>query len=323
MNQRVIKDILEVLKKGQTFFITSHRNPDGDSLACETAMALFLERLGKKKYKIINRDVTPEIYEFLPRSHKILNLAKVKEQFDVALILDASDPTRTGEIIDLKKQACQVIVIDHHLNGKAFGDYHYFDEQSASCAQQVLRLIKTQFPTLTEAEATCIYVGILTETNRFQEANTNPQALRDAADLIEAGVDPNMLNRKIYDENSFAGLKILGRALAMMKVWHKDKVASILITKKMLKETRATVESTEGLINFPRSLKGVKVAILFREENGGFKVSLRSKDGVDVNKIARHFGGGGHRRAAGFFINGSGKDIQQVVLDYIGLQLGK
>ena len=114
MRQKVIKEILAAIQSSQSFFLTSHINPDGDSIACETAMALFLERLGKKKYVIANRDGVPEIYKFLPKAGRIIKTSRVKGYFDVALILDASDQERSGNIIDLKKQAGKVIVIDHH-----------------------------------------------------------------------------------------------------------------------------------------------------------------------------------------------------------------
>jgi phosphoesterase RecJ-like protein len=323
MHRKVINDILTVLRRSNSFFLTSHINPDGDSIACETAMALFLERLGKRKYVIANRDGAPEIYKFLPRAEKVRKAAKVTGQFDVALILDASDPDRIGNIIDLKKQAGKVIVIDHHLSAIPFGDLNYLDQESASCAEQIYNLIKTKFAKPTKNEAISIYTGIMTETNKFQEANTNPAALRTAALLIEAGVNPMALCKKIYEQNSLEQIKLLGHALSGVELKLGGKVATLMVTCKMLKETGASLEHCEGTINFARSIKGVRVAVLFREQENGFKISLRSKDDTNVNKIAVKFGGGGHRRAAGFFLPGPLSEVKGRVLSQIKNLLNK
>lgn len=320
---KVIRDIVKVITSGQSFFLTSHINPDGDSISCEMAMALFLEQLGKKKYMIANRDGCPDIYRFLPRAGKIIKAARIHGTFDVALILDASDIQRTGDIIDLKKQAKKVIVIDHHLSAVPFGDYNYLDKESASCAEQIYNVVKAGSKKLTQAMAACLYTGIVTETNKFQEANTNPAALRTAALLVEAGVDSCELGRRIYEENSLPQLKLLGASLSGIQVSHQGRVATAVVTQKVLRQTGATAEHTEGIIRFVRSLKGVKVAVLLRQQTDGFKVSLRSKDNVDVNAIAVKFGGGGHKKAAGFFLSGSLLKIKKEILSQINKQLPK
>ncbi|MBI5554932.1 MAG: bifunctional oligoribonuclease/PAP phosphatase NrnA [Elusimicrobia bacterium] len=320
---KVIRDIVKVIASGQSFLLTSHLNPDGDSISCETAMALFLEQLGQKKYVIANRDGCPAIYRFLPRARKIIKAARVSGTFDVALILDASDIQRTGNIIDLKTQVKKVIVIDHHLSALPFGDYHYLDRESASCAEQIYNVVKAGAKKLTQSIATCLYTGIVTETNKFQEANTNPAALRTAALLVEAGVDPCELGRRIYEENSLPQLKLLGASLSGLQVSHQGQVATAVVPRQLLRKTGAKVEHTEGIIRFARSLKGVKVAALLRQQNDGFKVSLRSQDQVDVNAIAVKFGGGGHKRAAGFFLAGSLTKVKKEVLLKISKQLSK
>jgi bifunctional oligoribonuclease and PAP phosphatase NrnA len=318
----VIKDIVKVISSGRSFFLTSHINPDGDSISCETAMALYLEQLGKKKYVIANRDGCPEIYRFLPRAGKIVKADRVRGTFDVALILDASDIQRTGNIINLRTQANKVIVIDHHLSAVPFGDINYLDKESASCAEQIYNVIKAKSKKLTQDMALCLYTGLVTETNKFQEANTNPAALRTAALLLEAGVDPCELGRKLYEENNLAQLKLLGASLSGIEVSHKGRIATAVVTRQLLRRTGSRVEDIEGIIRYVRSLKGVKAAIVLREQNNGFKVSLRSKDNVDVNTIAIKFGGGGHKKAAGFFLAGSLAKVKKKVFSEVSEQLG-
>jgi bifunctional oligoribonuclease and PAP phosphatase NrnA len=317
----VIRDIIKVLSAGKSFFLTSHVSPDGDSISCETAMALFLEQLGKKNYVIANRDGCPVLYRFLPRAGKIIKTDRVKGSFDVALILDASDVQRTGNIIDLPVQAKKVIVIDHHLSAVPFGDLNYLDKNSASCAEQIYNVIKAGSKKITRDMAICLYTGLVTETNKFQEANTNPAALRAAALLVEAGVDPCDLGRSLYEENNLPQLKLLGASLSGIEVLHKGQVAVTVVTRQLLRQTGATVEDTEGIIRYVRSLRDVKVAIVFREQNNGFKVSLRSKGNVDVNAVAVNFGGGGHKKAAGFFLEGSLSKVKKKVFSQVSKQL--
>ena len=321
MFRKVISSILQVIENGDSFFLTSHINPDGDSIACETAMALLLERLGKKKYLIANRDAAPDNYLFLPRAGKIRQAAAVKGNFDVALILDASDPQRIGGIIDLDKQVKTVIVIDHHLSGVPFGKYNYLDKDSASCTEQIYQLIMAKFGRLTRAEATCIYTGIMTETNKFQEANTNPAALRTTALLLEAGVNPTAVCRKIYEDNSPGQIRLLGLALSGIELSAGGRIATVAVTGNMLKKAGAGLRHCEGIINFARSIKSVQIAILLREQDNGYKISLRSKGDINVNTVALHFGGGGHRRAAGFFIPGSLARVKRTMLKQVEKQL--
>ncbi len=321
MTGTVIRDIVKAINAGRSFFLTSHVNPDGDSISCETAMALFLEQLGKRNYVIANRDGCPELYRFLPRAGKIVKTDQVKGNFDVALILDASDIQRTGNIIDLPVQAKKVIVIDHHLSAIPFGDLNYLDKNSASCAEQIYNVIKARSKKITRDMAICLYTGLVTETNKFQEANTNPAALRTAALLVEAGVDPCELGRKLYEENNLPQLKLLGASLSGIEVSYKGQMACTVVTKQVFRQAGATEEDSEGIIRYVRSLKGVKVAIVFREQNNGFKVSLRSNGHVDVNAIAVAFGGGGHKKAAGFFLEGSLSKVKKKVFSQVSKQL--
>ncbi|MDD5132139.1 MAG: bifunctional oligoribonuclease/PAP phosphatase NrnA [bacterium] len=321
MPATVIKDIVKAINAGRSFFLTSHINPDGDSISCETAMALFLEQLGKRQYVIANRDGCPDLYRFLPRAGKIIKTEHVQGTFDVALILDASDIQRTGDIIDLRTQVKKVIVIDHHLSAVPFGHLNYLDQKSASCAEQIYNVIKARSKKITKDMALCLYTGLVTETNKFQEANTNPAAFRTAALLVEAGVDPNELGRQLYEENDLPQLRLLGASLSGITVSHKGQIATTIVTRQLMRQTGAGIEDTEGIIRYVRSLKGVKVAIVLREQNNGFKVSLRSKGDIDVNAVAVRFGGGGHKRAAGFFLEGSLARIKKKVFSQINKQL--
>lgn len=323
MPTRLIERIIEIIRKNETFFITSHENPDGDSIACETAIALFLEFLGKKNYTIVNRDGAPGVYQFLPRARKIRKAEKVSGTFDVALIVDSSDKKRTGNIIDLDRQAGTVIVIDHHLSAVPFGDFNFLDTHSASCAELIYKVIISGMKKITPQIAACLYAGVMTETNRFQEANTTVEAFSVAAELVAAGANPNFLARKIYEENKFVQMRLLSAALATLRLECAGAVTVMEVTRAMMKRTGAVKENTEGFINYARSIERVKIALLFREHNDGVKVSLRSKNKTDVNKIAVHFGGGGHRRAAGFFLPGKLSEVKQQVIEYVEEQLKK
>jgi len=172
--KKIINKILKIIQENHTFFISSHMRPDGDSIGAQLALASFLRRLGKDVY-IANRDSVPVIYQFLPHSNDIHIVEKVERNFDVAFILDCGDLQRIGKIIDLKNRVKIVINIDHHVDCELFGDYNYVDPRSSSVAEELYDLFKQSHLEIIEEEVLALYVGILTDTGRFQEANTTPR----------------------------------------------------------------------------------------------------------------------------------------------------
>jgi len=320
--KKIINKILKVIRENHTFFISSHMRPDGDSIGAQLALASLLRRLGKDVY-IANRDPVPAVYQFLPHSNDIHIVEKVERDFDVAFILDCSDLQRTGNIIDLKNRVKIVINMDHHIDCELFGDYNYVEPQASSVAEELYDLFKQSHLEIIEEEALALYVGILTDTGRFQEANTTHHCHEIVAELIRKGISPQVVSQKVYEARTGTGLKLLSLTLSTLEVTADGKIALLLITQDMYKKTGAREDEVEGFVNFARDVKGVEAGILFRETDVGnqFRVSFRSKGKIDVSKIARLFGGGGHRNAAGCAIQGNVEEVKQRILNAISQEV--
>lgn len=302
----VLKKILEVFKTNQTFFISGHLRPDGDSIGSQLALASLLNRLGKT-VEIYSHDPLPDYAGYLPGADNIRNIKRVKKNYDVAIILECSDAPRMGEIIDLKKQVRTVINIDHHAYHTFFGNINFIDPRSSSNAELIYELfLKVGLP-INLSEATNLYLGLVTDTGRFQYLNTTPNSLRISAKLLALGVNPNKISRWVYETKSYSGLLLLGKALGTLKLVAGGKIAYLSLTGKMYRQVGCSPNHTEEIIEYPTMIPGVKISIFLREteEAGKIKVSFRSVEEVDVNRIAIQLGGGGHKNAAGATVNGS------------------
>ncbi|MFH1258988.1 MAG: bifunctional oligoribonuclease/PAP phosphatase NrnA [Elusimicrobiota bacterium] len=311
----ILNHILGVLKSNKSFFIAGHLRPDGDCIGSQLALASLLRRLGKK-VEIYSHDQLPLYAGFLPGIKKIRIARKIKKKYDVAIILECSDPLRMGNIIDLEKQVKTVINIDHHAYHTYFGDLNFIDAQASSVAEQIYKLfLRSDLPLNTD-EATWLYLGIVTDTGRFQHLNTKAQSLRTAAQLLEAGANPTKINRWVYGTKSYSSLLLLSKVLATLKLAAKGEIAYVVLSKEMYRRIGNNIHDTEEMIDFPTMVPGVKISLFFKEteESENIKISFRSVEGVDVNKLAVQLGGGGHKNAAGVSLPGSLNSVCKKVL---------
>jgi len=210
-----------------------------------------------------------------------------------------------------------VINIDHHVSNENFGRYNWVDTGRSSVGEMVFELFKAFKLKVDYDDAVAMYVAIMTDTGSFKYTNTTARTHRVTAELIEAGVRPYDIYGRIYETSSLQDTSLLGEALQTLKVSDDGKIAWLWVTKEMLKKTKASLEGTEGIINFARSIEGSEIAILFRETGteNRIKVSFRSKGNVDVNKLAGSFGGGGHATASGCTVFGKIEEVEKKVLD--------
>lgn len=322
--KKIINKIIQVIRENRTFFISSHTRPDGDSIGAQLALSSLLKRLGKDVY-IANRDPVPAVYQFLPHSSDIHIIEKVEKDFDVGFILDCSDLQRTGNIIDIKNRVKIVINMDHHIDYELFGDYNCVEPEASSVAEELYDLFKESHFGVTEEEALALYVGILTDTGRFQEANTTARCHEIVSELIKKEISPQLVAQKVYEARTGAGLKLLSLTLSTLEITARGKIAHFLITQDMYKETGAKEDEVEGFVNFARNVEGVEVGILFSETTlpNQIKVSFRSKGKVDVSKIAKLFSGGGHRNASGCTIQGSLEEVKQKIINAVSQEVNK
>lgn len=305
--------IWKAIKANRTFFVTGHVHPDGDTVGSELALLQLLRRLGKKVF-VANTGPVPESLSFLPNVKNIRAVSKVHGVYDAAIILECSTPERMGGIVNLKSQIKNCVInIDHHLQGDNFGDINLVDSKASSISELVYYLFKCGGLEPVKDEATCLYAGLVTDTGGFKFSNTTVQSHCVAAELINCGVDVARVNDLLFNTRNFRFLKTLGEALENIALTHEGKMA--LITLKKPKG----VDAFDEIVNYGLMIPSVSVVALLRpgDRKESVKISLRSKDSVDVSSIAKRFGGGGHRNASGCNITGSFEYAKKRILQSV------
>jgi bifunctional oligoribonuclease and PAP phosphatase NrnA len=314
----MLAKIKKLIEENERFLIAAHMNPDGDAISSTLALGNALIEMGKD-VAFYNADPVPQIYRFLPGAAKLVNILShpTAEIFDVGFILDSGELRRTGEHL---KEKCRVLVnIDHHTNSERFTDYFWVDETASSTGTLIYRLLKTfSGYQLSLAVATCLYTALISDTGSFRFANTDTETFRIASELLELGVEPAEISAQLFENQEEKVLRLLAEVLTTLKVSKCGRIASISVTAAQMKKTATGPEHTDGFINYPRSIRGVEIALLFREAGTDlFKVGLRSQGEVDVARVARNFGGGGHCRAAGATLNGTLEDVSCKMFDHL------
>lgn len=299
-----LQPIVEEIATADRFLLTTHENPDGDALGSLLAFHHILTALGKDSVMFLAAKEFP-----LPVEYRFLPLEEVFHEPPADLVdrmvvfLDCGNIDRMP-VEWLQREESRILNVDHHHDNTRFGDVNLVDTQVSSTAEIVYRLAKELGVEPTPEIASALYVGLVTDTGRFMYENTGASAHRMAAELIEAGVDVNDIYRRLYEHVPVAKLRLVARALQKLEHVEDCALALSYITIKDYEATGASEVLTEGIIDHLRSLEGAAVAALVRDRPDGpvaRKVSLRSVDGrVDVSRIAREKGGGGHERAAGF-----------------------
>ncbi len=310
---------VSALDAARRIVVSSHVNPDGDALGSTLALTLALRKLGKDVVPLLT-DGVPEIYRWLPGA-ELVQTATERRDFELAVVCDAGVLNRVGRsIVPVVESAPIVIDIDHHVADGPFGDIRILDSRAAATAELVWPLLErlsraTSTELIDRDIALCLMAGLITDTGSFRFPNATPYSFELAAKLQRLGAEPAPINELVFETRSYASIKLLGRALDSLQVTSDGRVAWAHVTAADLKEFNATDAETEGVVNHVRAIKGVQVGLLFREIPGGLvRISLRAREGADVNKIANAFGGGGHRLAAGCSISPPLADAERAVV---------
>jgi phosphoesterase RecJ-like protein len=285
------------------------------------SLGLGLEQIGKE-VAFYSKDGVPEILEFLPHSDKIANsINEIEGPFDIAFAVDCTATNRAGREFEdyAKSDNCsKVVIIDHHETGGSSADLHLLDQAASSTGMIIYRILKSLSVEIDESISQNIYTTIVTDTGSFHYSNTNSDTFRVAAELLESGTDPSQISQALYENEPLRKLELLKLVIPTLNIAGNNNIASIFVDKDMFRETGTTREDTEGMVNIPRSIKGIEVAILFRQEGDSeWKISLRSKGNLNVAKIAEGFGGGGHARAAGCSLEGNITDVKTRLISTI------
>lgn len=299
--------VCDALRDGARFVVTSHVRPDGDAIGSSMALALALESLGKQA-RVVLSDALPDPYGAFPRTGEIQSAARLPDDGSIVVVLECGDLERTG-LSGFDGHA--VINIDHHPGNAGYGDVRWFDGSAAACAEMVYEVIRDLGVTVTADMATHLHVAIVTDTGSFRYPGVSPRTFDICARLLEAGADPVAIARLLYDGSTLGRVRIQGAVLGTLEVHHAGTIATITVDPGMIAAAGATADDTDGLINIPLSVRQVQATAFFKlGEPGLARVSLRSKGAVDVGRIARAFGGGGHRNAAGCTLKGSPDEVR-------------
>ncbi len=304
--------IAAALKGCTSVLISTHKSPDGDALGSQLGLMLALEKMGKTVVAH-NLDPVPEIYRFLPQNGRIRVGKPVQGRYDAFIVVD-SDPPRTG-LFDKTYPADVLINIDHHVTNPLAWPLTWLDSAASATGEMVYGLIQELGVRTDRDIALCLYTAIFTDTGSFRYSNTTPESMKIAATLLETGADPWLVTENVYESFSYPRLKLLGTVIADMERSADGRTAWVVVTDELYRRTNTTAEDTDNFVNFVRSVKGVEVAVLFRQTgNAQYKISLRSKGRVDLSRLAQSFGGGGHKNAAGGVLDGTLEEVKKRVL---------
>ncbi|MEM7184798.1 MAG: bifunctional oligoribonuclease/PAP phosphatase NrnA [Spirochaetota bacterium] len=312
------KKLLEAIKSGDQYILTTHKNCDPDGIGAELGMSFLLAHLGKK-HSILNPDPTPERYQFLDPHYRINHIVEGgmrENRQSQVLILDNSDLSRIGEvsqfIADDKKN---VIVVDHHdnvENKQGIAKFFIFPDYS-STSEIVYELLQLEDLEPDYTTATALYMGIVMDTGQFKYRKTSPRTHRAAADLLQYKLPIETLSRKLFEDYPLEVLYLKRDILSTIEV--HDSIAMIFITRKMLESYSFTRNPVEGLINELLGPRDIQIAVSFSEaKDGRIKLSFRSKGDFDVCRIAKEFSGGGHKNAAGGIVSATMLEAKKRVL---------
>lgn len=308
--------IIEAIAENASFLITTHEGPDGDAVGSSLALANYLRSKGKDVTVYIC-DPLPDLYTFLPLSEMVVSRLP-DTSFDVCFVLDIGEFRRAGSEIVSSEKLGKIINIDHHLSCENFGYINLIDPQAAATGCLIYRIIKAAGDEVDLATALCLYTALITDTGSFRYSNSNREAFTIAGEMVDKGVDAWFVAEHLYESQPRKRLELLALTLATLEISARGDYASVTVTLDMYDQTDSGPELTDGFVNYPRSIRGVEVAIFFREIKAGlFKVGFRSKGKINVAGLAAHFGGGGHHNAAGCNVAGTIDQVKATVFSFL------
>lgn len=299
-----------LLKKSTNIAIVTHWSPDGDAMGSSLALYHYLKAVGKK-VNVIVPNAYPDFLKWLPGNNQVLNFetdskktGKIIGKADAIFTLDFNTLKRIEALgAEIEKASAPKVLIDHHQQPDNYATYYFHDVKACSTCELIYDFIVGlgDKKKIDKKIASCLYVGLMTDTGSFRYSSVNSKTHSILAELLKTGVQPSDIHSAVYDTYSEERIKLLGYALSeKMRVIPGIPVAYISLTEAELKKFNYKKGDTEGLVNYPFQINGIKVCALFNEMDGAVKISFRSKGKIDVNKFARaYFNGGGHINAAG------------------------
>ena len=309
--------IVQAIRDRERFVLSSHARPDGDSIGAQLALAHALARLGKT-VRIVNRDPPPPSLQSIPGAETIQVANAVTGAYDASIILECSSLDRT-EVAGLDRYF--LVNIDHHAGNRMYGALNWYDPSAAACAEMVYDLVAALGVPLTQPIAVALYAGILTDTGSFRHANITRRTFDICSHVADTGVDVAGVAAAIYQSGTIGRLRLTAALVDTMRLEARDRIALLHVDDALLRDTGCPLDDLDGLINLPLSARDVQAVIMIKNLEGTTRVSLRSKGDVDVRSVAASFGGGGHRNAAGFSVDG-GREAEARIIAAVAAAVG-
>ena len=302
--------------------LTSHERLDGDGIGSTLALGHVLRSQGIECYEVYEPPL-PAVFGFLPGAREAHESCDDLPARYHLVVMDCSELSRAGAIAKELDGKGQVVNIDHHLTNELFGDLNLVQHTASSCGELIYGILEQAGAALSPQAAECLYTAILTDTGGFAFHNTTAESLRVCGELVRAGANPTGLSQRIFLSPSVGQLRLQGMALATLRLEEGGRIALIKITEQMFRQSGMGPVDTQGFAELPASIQGVQVGALLKQMPGCdfVKVSLRSRDLVDVCMVAKHFGGGGHAYAAGCELKLPLEQAEEAILARIRLQL--
>jgi phosphoesterase RecJ-like protein len=310
---------VDLVRRHQRFLLTTHVRPDGDGLGSMLALGEAFEQLGKE-CRLVIMSVFPPRYRFLDPKQRIGYFELPGDTWrntDAVIVLDTGTWEQLGSFGEfLRSLKVSKAVIDHHLTQDDLGATRFIDTTAEATGRLAYEAIRALGCRVTESMASGLFTALAMDTGWFRHSNSRPATFQLAAELVGAGARPDHLYDLLFEQNSPARMKLMGLVLDRLQFNENGKIACSEIQRGDYEATGAVPQDSEDMINLLRGIIGVEVALFFMEQpRGGVKVSFRSRERLDVARLAQQFGGGGHRLAAGATVNASLAEARQRVLD--------
>ncbi|HEQ71288.1 MAG TPA: bifunctional oligoribonuclease/PAP phosphatase NrnA [Spirochaetia bacterium] len=321
----VFQPIIDFITQHSFFILTGHETPDGDAIGSECALARVLANMGKNVH-ILNADPTPRKFRFVDHDKRITVL-KTKRQLPenleeyVLIILDTNDTGNIGRVAQLVLPLVKdYFIIDHHDIEMDIHTGNIVQRNASSTAEILYQIIKALGAEIDYPTALALFTAIVYDTGSFVYPKTTAFTFKIAHEMVEKGVNPNHVYAQVYECNSISSVILQSRVLSTLELVLQNHVAIQVMLKETVIDSGAKYEEADQIINIPLKAEAVKVSIFFKEDLAGLlRCSLRSKGHIDVAEIAKSFGGGGHRNAAGFKCRESMEEVRRKVLDKLKL----
>ena len=316
-----VEIVLSELRGKDLVILTTHKNADGDGCGSEVALADWLRSQGTETF-IINPTPFPENFKFLlPDISWVVeadssSARELCDGADLVVVLDTGENPRIGRVEPLVR-GLKTVIVDHHpIGGNPIEGVSLRDTTASSTGELVYDLIEGAGGPWSKTSDLGVYVAVVSDTGSFRYGNTTPHSLRIAAELVHRGVDPGKIYRRLFGDYHETRLELLQSSLSTLDLDETYKIAWMVVSEKAYESLGATPEDLEGFVDYPRFIDGIQVGLLFRKvSRNAIKVSLRSNGAVNVNPVARKFGGGGHNQASGALVTGSMERVKKDVIE--------